>query len=200
LDHIDPSQMGPNPSGNSQLRVLFQTMIFDDPTFHDAKEHEHSAERFSNLVIGFARKLDLLCNTNFQEGKTLFNIMAFLNSFQALGFDSLAKEYEILSRDTKTLQWYREEYLRQSEDTSDNSLSTIFSTQQKFIGQGLRNLRTGNLASVLSGCRVPVILRGHGSFFRLVRPCHMGGVIYGEIMEALQDSTNGLKVDKLLLI
>lgn len=69
----------------------------------------------------------------------------------------------------------------------------FFTTKKGTIGLGPRSMRPGDLVCILSGCRVPFILRAEGPNFRLVGESYVHGLMEGQAVK------DGLETHEFLL-
>lgn len=62
----------------------------------------------------------------------------------------------------------------------------MVTTQKGYVGMALELSRRGDLVCLLFGCRMPVILRPEGDYFRFMGECYIHGLMFGEGMEAFE--------------
>ena len=61
-----------------------------------------------------------------------------------------------------------------------------FYTKKGYLGYGNESLQKGDLICILQGCRVPVVLRKIGKYYRHVTTCFVLGLMDGEVAQLLQ--------------
>ncbi len=59
----------------------------------------------------------------------------------------------------------------------------LFTTKKGTIGLGPRSMRPGDLVCILSGGRVPFIVRAEGSYFRLAGKSYVHGLMEGQAVK-----------------
>jgi hypothetical protein len=84
----------------------------------------------------------------------------------------------------KTGNWRKWE--RAARDTCWNR--TLFTTNKGYIGIGPKFLVVGDLICVLSGGRVPFILRRKGDIYQLIGECYVYGTMSGQAVELMNCS------------
>lgn len=94
----------------------------------------------------------------------------------------------------------RLEYLGRAAETIDNGVSAIFKTVQSQIGIGPRSMDRGDFVPIVKGCRVPLILRRHGSYFKLVGSAYVSGMMQGEAVSTATNSGPGPKFESIKLL
>ncbi|KAH8650007.1 ankyrin and HET domain-containing protein [Xylariales sp. PMI_506] len=209
IEFVEPLCLGSITSPVPKLLWLFRTLVFDDSTLHGGKtelSRSRAKERFGRLVLGFAQDLLLLRDRETPEDVMRAKIADFLESFRAFEQGGLTEPMKtafnsLSANDPGELHWYRQEYLGRIEETLDNVVSSIFSTQTRgMIGKGPGNVEQGDRLAILLGCRIPVVLRPSGTSFRLVGPCYINGVMHGELMDQVRDGTLDLTIEDIVLI
>jgi hypothetical protein len=62
----------------------------------------------------------------------------------------------------------------------------MVTTQKGYVGMTLELSRRGDLVCLLFGCRMPVVLRPEGDYFRFMGECYVHGLMFGEGVKALE--------------
>jgi hypothetical protein len=62
----------------------------------------------------------------------------------------------------------------------------MVTTEKGRVGMALELSRRGDLVCLLFGCRMPVVLRPEGEYFRFMGECYVHGLMFGEGMEAFE--------------
>lgn len=206
MEEFRPQRMGPHPTGRPQLEVFLQTMIFENAAFHNGKTDEErwiKDKTLLRLALGFIHDFRKLHQHD-------FDIMCELDATtpEKTCFSSIAKgafdEYTHLkTTDPDSLPWLREEFVLRVEGATDGKLTSMFSTTKSYLGRGLTTIQEGDLVAILFGCRLPVVLRRSytGTFYHLISPCYVSGVMFGELMEKVNShDSGGLEVEEVTLI
>ncbi|KAK1674860.1 hypothetical protein BDP55DRAFT_163295 [Colletotrichum godetiae] len=188
------------------LEALFQAMIFENATFHggtNTEERTRKRERLFRLALGFTHEAFML-RAEDSCGSALAITESIVGELCPLSEQSLIEEYLRLQReDPEQLYWLREEFKLRTEESTDSSLTTIFSTTDGYIGRSLTQIKRGDLVAILAGCRLPLILRvqeDSGCYF-VVCPCYVGGVMFGELEKRFRsNSPDGLEIRKISLV
>lgn len=126
------------------------------------------------LISGFFEELKRHFSN---QNETLIQFLDMFNEASVSFREHLLQERS--DPDERHLHWL--EFLARADETMDKGTSAIFSTQHDRIGTGPLNIRQGDYIALLRGCRVPLVLRQDGSFFRLVGPCYVSGIMQGEV-------------------
>jgi len=87
-----------------------------------------------------------------------------------------------LPGETESGNWRKWE--RAARDTCWNR--TSFSTANGFMGVGPKSLYIGDLVCVLSGGRVPFILRRQGDMFQVIGECYVYGIMNGQAVDSMK--------------
>ncbi|KAF4815451.1 Heterokaryon incompatibility protein 6, OR allele [Colletotrichum tropicale] len=212
FQRMDPGSMGPRPGDKSQLQAFFETMIFDNITLHSGNRSERliRKENLKRLAVGFLHEVNTFHHENDVNqrvnGKSLKQLEVFHSDF----FKSAFYEYRRLdATDPEALRWRREEYKLRTEEVTNGSLTSLFSTKGRYIGRGLTSVKKGDLVAILLGCRLPVVLRKSikRAAYELISPCYVSGIMNGEVMKDLifedflkEDHASSLKVERLRLV
>jgi hypothetical protein len=109
---------------------------------------------------------------------------AYLVRLQNVEMQKLDDSNSSLPKEVKTCNWRKWE--RAARDTCWNR--TIFTTNKGYIGVGPKFLLIGDLVCVLSGGRVPFILRRKGDIFQLIGECYVHGIMSGQALELIRGS------------
>ncbi|KAL3290686.1 ankyrin and het domain-containing protein [Colletotrichum asianum] len=201
---IDPQSMDPRPAGSSQFQAFFETMVFDNVTFHRGFTADENLRR---LAIGFLREINTFYYENEVHHKMTTEDFEKLGVIQSDLFKSAVEEYQRLeATDPDELHWRREEYTLRTEEVTNGSLTKIFSTESDYVGRGLISIEDGDLVAILFGCELPVILRkcGEQPAYQLISPCYVSGIMNGEVMGYSRFKnpleTSFVKVESLRLV
>ncbi|PMD64881.1 uncharacterized protein K444DRAFT_520287 [Hyaloscypha bicolor E] len=62
----------------------------------------------------------------------------------------------------------------------------MVTTEKGHVGMALELSRRGDLVCLLFGCRMPVVLRPEGEYFRFMGECYVHGLMFGEGIEAFE--------------
>ncbi|KAK9415214.1 putative HET domain-containing protein [Seiridium unicorne] len=202
LATFEPPPTAPHCSRGHQLQKLFRISIFDDPTLHDGPTElmrQRAHERFARLILGFAQDY-FTVRSRHGTAATYRKAVELLESFETTG-NSLRHQFDKLTLDDpEALHWYREEYLIRSEETIDGTPSCMFSTVEDYIGKGPSNMVNGDWIAILYGCRLPVVLRPFWSYYRLVGPCYVDGLMNGEAIPRHEDLAAGFKDEEIVIV
>jgi hypothetical protein len=109
---------------------------------------------------------------------------AYLVRLQEVEMQKLDDSNSSCPKEMKTGNWRKWE--RAARDTCWNR--TIFTTHKGYIGVGPKFLLVGDLVCVLSGGRVPFILRRKGDIFQLIGECYVYGIMSGQAVELIERS------------
>jgi hypothetical protein len=60
-------------------------------------------------------------------------------------------------------------------------------TREGYVGWAPRSTEKGDKIFVLFGCGTPVILRPYGDTYRLVGECYIHGIMYGKVIDDLEE-------------
>ncbi|KUI53464.1 Heterokaryon incompatibility protein 6, OR allele [Cytospora mali] len=158
----------------SKLRGLFQAIVFED------SKSLRDEGRMKRLILGFFEDLRRLYGS-------LPSLTGFLESFEDIGLHILQGDnsdpLQLFSSDE--LHHNRLEYVAKAgRNSRDGRDSAVFATTQGHIGMGSGRVKQGDTIAIVQGYRLPVILRKHGGFFRLVSPSYVSGLMKGEAVEA----------------
>lgn len=74
----------------------------------------------------------------------------------------------------------------------------MVTTEKGYIGMALELSRRGDLVCVLFGCRMPVVLRPEGDYFRFMGECYIHGLMFGEGIEDFQRGEYDLEKFELI--
>lgn len=158
----------------SKLCYFFQAMIFQDSTFFDHHRSDDliAKKRMGRLVLGFFEELSRL----FEKDPIHIE---FLKSFRETGLDLLEWTPSGSGKlfNSTEMNENHEEYLCRAGESIDNQVSAIFSTVNGRIGIGPRNMEERDLVAIVQGCRVPLVLREYGNYYRLVGPAYVSGLM-----------------------
>jgi hypothetical protein len=74
----------------------------------------------------------------------------------------------------------------------------MVTTDKGYVGMALELSRRGDLVCLLFGCRMPVVLRPEGDYFRFMGECYVHGLMFGEGMEAFEKGEYELEKFELI--
>lgn len=160
-----------------QLRHFFQVAISENSGFYGHKVDSDGSLKgqIQRLILGFYGDLQHLYGSRhvFDE---------FLESFNADGLDVLNWLSRSLPPSSERSDGRRNEleYLQRTLLHKESRDSTMFNTDSGNIGICPRNMQRGDVVAIVRGCRVPVLLREQGQYFRLVGPAYVSGIMQGE--------------------
>lgn len=163
-----------------KLRSFFQAVVFEDAKSGQDKE------RMQRLILGF-----------FEDLRNLYGyqpiLTGFLQSFEDMGLHLLQHNdcdpLQLFS--SEELHHNRLEYLRRAgQNSQDDRDSAVFSTAHGYFGLGSSRLIHGDTIAVIRGCRVPMVLRKAGDYFRLVCPSYVSGLMQGEAVKISGGTSN----------
>lgn len=171
----------------AKLRDFFRAAVFVERISKDAG-------RLRGIVLGF-----------FEELRQLYgprpSLTGFLESFGDAGLQVLpdgAGDPLDLFGGGEEMSHNRLEYLaRAGKYNSDDRDSAVFRTSRGYLGLGSGRIVQGDVVAIVRGCRVPVVLRRYGGFFRLVGPTYVSGIMHGEVFE---DSGESLGFEQVQLV
>jgi hypothetical protein len=109
---------------------------------------------------------------------------AYLDRLQEVEMQNPDNSNSPLLEGAKTRSWRRWE--RAARDTCWNR--TLFTTSKGYIGIGPKALQVGDLLCVLSGGRVPFVLRRKDDIFQLIGECYVYGIMSGQAVESMEGS------------
>lgn len=128
----------------------------------------------TGLILGFWEEL----KRHFSH--QLERLMEFLDIFKDVGLDLQDHLLRQDGPDPDDMHLHWMEFLARTDETTDKGDSAIFSTRHDRIGTGPRNILPGDHVALVRGCRVPLLLRPRGRYYRLVGPCYVSGLMQGE--------------------
>lgn len=137
---------------------------------------ECQKERLKRLVLGFTQE----CSRYF--GSRTGFIADLLDSFQDTGLQlQRGPQHEPLEPySAEELDLSRRDFSARAEKVRGKEISAICRTLKGSIGIGPKSTQPGDQIALVMGCRVPLVLRQHGDFYRLVGPCYVAGMMQGE--------------------
>lgn len=155
-----------------RLRQLFEGLIFSDKTtLIRGPVTEPQQERARRLVLGFHEDLFQL----FGPDPVFVQFLAFFDHSSQDSHHSLQEEARLCDPDL--LHANRMEYLRRAAETTERQAAALFLTIDGHLGIGPRGVADQDVVCVVRGCRVPLILRLHEAYYRLVGPAYVSGVM-----------------------
>lgn len=157
------------------LRQLFDSLIFRDKTtsMQCTPTERHTQQRARRLVLGFYEDLCQLFGPD-----PVF--VEFLESFEydtpaARGYKSLQEEAQLCGPNMLNLN--RMDYLGRAAETTERQAAALFLTVDRLLGIGPCDVRQGDMVCIVRGCRVPLVLRLHDAYYRLVGPAYVSGIM-----------------------
>lgn len=172
------------PDGGSfsteRLRQLFEGLIFRDRTTLTRHIASHTQERARKLVLGFHQDL---CHL-FGPDPVFTELLGSLDSADpgSQGFKPLQEEVQLC--DSNQLHLNRIDYLGRTAETTERQATSLFLTIDGHLGIGPRRIQQGDMVVILRGCRVPLALRQHGTFHRVIGPVYVSGIMQGEVVRS----------------
>lgn len=179
-----------------KLRQFFQVTISENSGFYGHKVDSDGTlkEKMQRLILGFYGDLQHLCGPHpvFDE---------FLESFSSDGLDLLNCQSRSFTPASKCGDGRRHElqYLQRTLLHREGRDSTMFNTSSGNIGICPRNMQRGDVVAIVRGCRVPVLLRGQGQYFRLVGPAYVSGIMQGEALSRL-DCSKSSRFERIKIV
>lgn len=67
------------------------------------------------------------------------------------------------------------DYLGRAAETTERQAAALFLTVDRLLGIGPCDVQQGDMVCIVRGCRVPLILRLHDEYYRLVGPAYVSG-------------------------
>lgn len=167
----------------TRLRDLFQAVVFVERLGRDA-------ERLKRIVLGFIEDLRQIYGSR-------PSLTRFLDSYEDAGLLTLrhgaGDPLQLFS--AEEMHHNRLEYLgRLGQNNGDDRDSVVFGTTRGYIGLGSSRVVQGDVVATVRGCRVPMVLRRYGDFFRLVGPSYVSGLMHGEVIKASGRAPNFQRV------
>jgi hypothetical protein len=74
----------------------------------------------------------------------------------------------------------------------------MITTEKGYVGMALELSRRGDLVCLLFGCRMPVVLRPEGDYFRFMGECYVHGLMFGEGIAEFQRGEYDLEKFELI--
>lgn len=156
----------------SRLRQLFEGLIFSDKTtLIRGPVTEPQQERARRLVLGFHEDLCQL----FGPDQVFVQFLEYFEHSAADPRQSLKEEARLCDPDL--LHVNRMEYLARAEETTERQTASLFLTVDGHLGIGPHAVANQDIVCVVRGCRVPLVLRAHEAFYRLVGPAYVSGIM-----------------------
>lgn len=168
-----------------RLRQLFEGIIFSDKTTSMAGTvtEPHVWERARQLVLGFHEDLYRLFGPD-----PVF--AQLLESFEHSASDSRQSlQEEARLCDPYSLQVSRMAYLGRAAETTERQAAALFLTVDGHLGVGLRGVANQDMVCIVRGCRVPLVLRPHGAYYKLVCPAYVSGTMQAEWVDERSGKT-----------
>lgn len=173
----------------AKLRQFFSVAISESSAFfgHKADSDGPLKERLQRLILGFFRDLQRLHGS-------LPVFKEFLQSVNIDGLEPLRCQSQSFEEHSNGSVGLRNEleYLQRTLLHQESRDSTMFNTSSGNIGICPRITQRGDVVAVVRGCRVPVLLREQGKYFRLVGPAYVSGIMQGEALSQPDCSTSAL--------
>lgn len=161
----------------SSLHQLFDGFTFSVETMsiRCTSIERHIGEMTTKLVLGFYEDLCQLFGPEpvFVEFLECF----WYHGLTARGYrwKSLQEEIQLCSPDSLHLN--RMEFLGRAAETTERQAAALFLTVDRHLGIGPRGMQQGDVVCIGQGCRVPLVLRLHGTYYRLVGPAYVSGLM-----------------------
>lgn len=178
------------------LRQFFQVAVSENSGFYDYKVDSEGTlkDRMQSLILGFFGDLQRLYGS-----RSVFD--EFLQSFDNDGFDMMHCQSQSSSSHFISDYAHHNElkYLQRTLLHGDSRTATMFNTSGGRIGICPRGIHSGDGVAIVRGCRVPVILRKVESYFRLVSPAYVSGIMQGEALSGT-DFPGGSPFERVDLI
>lgn len=171
----------------SKLRKFFQVTVSENAGFsgHKVDPDGTHKERKERLILGFSGDLHRL-----HGSRPAFN--EFLGSFNRDGLDLISRQSLCSDPTSKSdgdgVHFNELEYLQRTLVHRDSRDSTMFNTNSGNIGICPQTTQSGDIVTIVRGCRVPVLLRRQEHYFRLVGPAYVSGVMQGEALSGIDCS------------
>lgn len=169
-----------------RLHQLFEGIIFGDKTtlMRCTLTEPRIQERASRLVLGFYKDLCQL----FGPDPALIDFLESLdcNTSNSKAFKSLREE--IHSCDPDLLHQCQMEYLSRAAETTDRQATALFLTVDGRLGIGRRTVQRDDVVVIAPGCRVPLALRQYATYYKLVGPVYISGIMQGEAVRSKEQA------------
>ncbi|OLN96821.1 Heterokaryon incompatibility protein 6, OR allele 2 [Colletotrichum chlorophyti] len=199
LGKLSPGASGCDPSGMPQLEALRDTMIFNtDNTAHGTSQGMGASrkDRLLQLTLGFMHDLELQLSAQGTQDRAA-HLAASWESPTAKDRESPVSCYEQLRKsDPESLKIFRQAFVQECIRNAGTE-SSMFRTSGGYIGRGGHSVQQGDVVTVLFGADMPVLLRREGSYYKIIGPCYVRGVMFGEAMNRVG---NGVGMERLMLI
>ncbi|KAF6824946.1 Ankyrin and HET domain-containing protein [Colletotrichum plurivorum] len=201
LESFDPNQLPRGPAGTARLQAVCDALVMNtDPHGRNKLPDGRSLSRVR--LLGLIREAECLLGDGFPKKGDEPDVVSFLGS-DAQVLNDVAKEYlELYRTDPASLDAFRGIFARSFDGRATLSAG-LFSNESGYVGRGIRDVQPGDVVAVLFGSRTPVVLRsvGAGSRYQFVSACYVGGSMFGELMDQLDEGgARGVKVERLSLV
>lgn len=169
-----------------RLRQIFECLIFGDKRtlLQHPPAERHIHERARRLVLGYYQDLCQLFGPDPVFGK-FFELFECCTSASE-GCRPLKEEARLCNKNSLHLNHM--EYLGRAAETTDRQETVLFITADGRLGVGPRSVQQDDVVVIVRGCRVPLALRRHATYYRLVGPVYMSGVMEGEYVRSHEQS------------
>ncbi|KAI7779963.1 Heterokaryon incompatibility protein 6 [Diaporthe eres] len=161
-----------------RLHQLFEGLIFGDKTtlMRRTPTKWRIQERARRLVLGFYKDLCQL----FGPDPALIDFLEFhdCSTSNSKAYKSLRDE--VHSCDADLLHLCQMEYLSRAAETTDRQATTLFLTIDGRLGVGRRGVHRNDVIVIAPGCRVLLALGQNTTYYKLVGPVYISGIMQGE--------------------
>ncbi|KAJ0103863.1 Heterokaryon incompatibility protein 6 [Diaporthe amygdali] len=181
-----------------RLRELFEGLTFADKTtlVYKRSTEWRIQERTRRLALGFYQDLCELFGPS-----PIF--VSLLESFEqitsALGLYKSVPEM-VRGCGLEQMCLNKMEYLSRAAETTDRQSTAIFTTIGGRLGIGPRCVQQEDLVAIVRGCRVPLALRQHMAYYRLVGPAYVSGIMQGEALGSYDEHGNHRSFEAIQLV
>lgn len=187
-----------------KLRYFFQAIVFEDGSFFGLASYSQINREIArgiwkgvtyDMVKSMQERALTALISGFYEvlnryfSHQIGGLMGFLDSFKGREVD-FWDHLQQARLDPENRHLHRLEFLARADETMEKRNSSIFSTRHGRIGTGPRNARTDDYVALVRGCRVPLILRQDGHYFKLVGPCYVSGLMQGEVYSGCEKDSS----------
>lgn len=168
-----------------RLHQLFEGLIFGDKAtlMRPNPIERHIHERAGRLVLGFYADLCQL----FGPDPALIDFLEFVDCDK-----SNSKAFKLLRDevhyDPNLLDLCQMEYLRRAAESTDWQATAMFLTVDGRLGIGRRTVQRNDVVVIAPGCRVPLALRQYATYYKLVGPVYISGIMQGEAVRSKEQA------------
>lgn len=186
-----------NSLSSKKLLQLVESLIFGDKSIllKGNVSDKLLQERAKRLALGFYEDLRHVFGSDPVLTKLL---KPFQGHFSEPGGCN-PLEQEIRHRTSDQLRSNWREYLMRVEETTDRQAAVMFSTKNGRIGIGTCSVQQDDVVVIVRNCQVPLALHPSGSYYRLVGPVYVSGIMQGEFVQS-QEENGSLAVKQTYLV